>query len=499
MKRGLAPALVALACLGAAPATAQSAPGDIAIADEGNWFGSSGRVLRLRSGEDASLLAGGAPLSDPWAVAVAPDGALLVADEGAEAVFSIDPSGRLDTVVEGHGLQDPSGLALAPGGQAYVSDRQRDEVLRLDLATGALSHVADLHDVTGIATDKAGRLLATDGVALSRIDPGTGAITTVAAGAPLDDPRDVAVQQDGTLYVAGERQIVRVDPDTGAQTLLATGAPLRDPRGIDIDQAGDLVVADGRSGGGAVIHVDRATGTQSILASGAAFRVPAGLAVVGGAGVDPSGGGNGDPSGPAAPPAPPVEPGGPGAPGGPGGSGTPGGPGSPGAAGGITVALPDGTTVTLPPGVTAATSGILGVDFASPAFLRRPRLSATRFRAARRGRAFVAVRTGTRIAFALNEPARVSFTVQKFRHLSRVCRRKLARNSRHRTGTRCRTWISIQGRFSKAAPAGASSVRFRGRLKGRALKPGAYRFVIRARDGAGNVSPATRPKFRIIR
>jgi hypothetical protein len=42
-------------------------------------------------------------------------------------------------------------------------------------------------------------------------------------------------------------------------------------------------------------------------------------------------------------------------------------------------------------------------------------------------------------------------------------------------------------------------VRFRGRLKGKTLRPGAYRFVIRARDGAGNVSKPRRPQFRIVR
>ena len=150
-------------------------------------------------------------------------------------------------------------------------------------------------------------------------------------------------------------------------------------------------------------------------------------------------------------------------------------------------------------GLTPATSGILGVDFAAPSFVGRPKLSATRFRAARRGRAFVAARTGTRISYTLNEAARVTISVQKFRHLSRVCRRRAARRSRHRTGTRCRKWISVKGRFSKAGAAGASSVRFRGRLKGKALKPGAYRFVIRARDGAGNVSKPRRPVFRIVR
>ena len=491
-RRLLPAALLALACGGAAPTAAHSAPGDIGIADEGNWFGSAGRVLRLPSGGDPLLLAGGAPLSDPWAVAVAADGALLVADEGAEAVFSVDPSGTVDTVVDGDGLQDPVGIALAPDGTAYVSDRQRDEVLRLDLATGALSHVADLRNATGIAMDAAGKLLVTDGIALRRIDPGTGAITTVATGAPLDDPRDVAVQLDGTLYVAGAHQVVRVNPATGAQSVLATGAPLSDPRGIDIEPDGDHVVADGRWAGGAVIHVDRETGTKSVLASGGMFRAPSGLGVVGGAGVDQSGGGNGDPDGPAAPPDP-VVPGGPGTP-----AGTPAGPGAPGSTG-TTVTLPDGRVITLPPGVTRATSGILGVDFAAPSFLARPRLHPTRFRAARRGRAFIAVNTGTTISYTLNEAARVSFTVQRFRHLSRICRRKLARNSRHRTGTRCRLWISLKGRFATASAAGADSVRFRGRLKGKALKPGRYRLVIRARDGAGNVTRPRRPVFHIVR
>ena len=496
MRRSLAPALAAFV-LGVMPAAAGAAPGDIGVADEGNWFGSSGRVLRIPTGGAASLLAGGAPLSDPMGIAVAADGTLLVADEGAEAVLSIAPTGAVDTVVSGQGLQDPVGIILAPDGKAYVSDRQRDEVLRLDLATGALAHVADVPNATGLAMDKAGKLLVTDGVALRRIDPGTGAVTTVATGAPLDDPRDVAVEQDGTLYVAGNHQVVRVNPSTGAKSVLATGEPLSDPRAIDIEPDGDLVVADGRWAGGSVIHVDRETGVKSITASGGAFRVPSGLGVVGGAGVDPSGGGNGDPDGPAAPP-PPTDPGTPGEPGTPGGPGeTPGGPGASGT--GITVTLPDGRVVTLPPGVTPATSGIKGVDFSAPSFVGKPKLSATRFRAARRGRSFVAVfRVGTAIQWLLNEPARVTVGVQKHRRLSRVCRRR-ARGSRHRTGTRCRRWITLKGRASKASLAGVSSVRFRGRLKGKTLKPGRYRFVIRARDGAGNLSKPRRPVFRIVR
>ena len=216
--------------------------------------------------------------------------------------------------------------------------------------------------------------------------------------------------------------------------------------------------------------------------------MPAGIAVVGGAGVDPSGGGNGDPDGPAAPPDPvaPTEPGEPGRP-------------APGA-GGTTVTLPDGTVVTLPPGVTAGTSGIRGVDFAAPAFLRKPRLSVTRFRAARRGRAFVAV----------PRPARGSPTASTSPRGSRSASRSSAGSaasaaarsratSRHRTGTAAASGSRSRAASPRRAVAGTSSVRFRGRLKGRALKPGAYRFVIRARDRAGNVSKPRRPKFRIVR
>ena len=245
------------------------------------------------------------------------------------------------------------------------------------------------------------------------------------------------------------------------------------------------------------------------MTGGNLLHRPTGIASVGGAGVDASGGGNGDPTGPAAPPPPPppVDPGGGGGdtPGSGGGGGTGGGgtavPGPGGTTvvrnpdGTFTVTRADGSVVTLPPGVTPATSGIKGVDFVAPGFKSKPRLSVTRFRAARRGKAFISVSIGTRIKWALTEFARVTITVQKRRTLSRICRR--ARSSRHRTG--CRKYVAVKGRYAVASAAGVNSVRFRGRLRGKRLKPGRYRFVIRARDGAGNVSKPKRPTFRIVR
>jgi hypothetical protein len=178
------------------------------------------------------------------------------------------------------------------------------------------------------------------------------------------------------------------------------------------------------------------------------------------------------------------------------GGGAPGGggPGGPGGAGGPGTGDPGAGA----PGGSPGQAGTIAVDTRAPSFVAKPRLHPTRFRAARGRGASIAVRTGTTIVYRLNEPARVTFTVQKHRALSRACRRKLAVN-RHRTGTRCKRWISLKGRFAKASAAGANSVRFTGRLKRRPLPPGSYRLVVRARDAAGNVTRPKRPRFRIVR
>ena len=238
VRRGLAPALVALACLGVAPATARGAPGDIGVADEGNWFGSSGpRAARRPRRRRRAARRGRA--------AERPDGRgrrgrrLAAGGRRGRGGRVLDRARRARSTrwSAATGCRIPSGIALAPDGKAYVSDRQRDEVLRLDLATGALSHVADLENATGLAMDKAGKLLVTDGIALRRIDPGTGAITTVATGAPLDDPRDVAVQLDGTLYVAGDAPGRAREPEQRREDR-ARGGPAAERPARDRHRAG---------------------------------------------------------------------------------------------------------------------------------------------------------------------------------------------------------------------------------------------------------------------
>lgn len=101
--------------------------------------------------------------------------------------------------------------------------------------------------------------------------------------------------------------------------------------------------------------------------------------------------------------------------------------------------------------------------------LRGLSLSPGRFRAGGRG---------TTIAFALSAPADVTFRVER------------------RAGGRYRT---MRGSFSHQGVAGANALRYRGRLSGRALRPGRYRLVAVAADAAGASARTVRTGFVITR
>jgi hypothetical protein len=104
-----------------------------------------------------------------------------------------------------------------------------------------------------------------------------------------------------------------------------------------------------------------------------------------------------------------------------------------------------------------------------------------RFRAAPARR-----RAGARISYALDEDATVTFTVKRI--IQRVVR------GRKRTSYR-----PVRGAFQDAGEVGGNSLRFRGRLGGRRLRPGLYRLIALPVDAAGNTGNAVLARFRIKR
>jgi hypothetical protein len=244
----------------------------------GNRRFRSGRSWALTSVLAIVLLG----LLGPGAAVAAP-GDILVADPdafgGTGGVIRVDPATGARTTVSANGapaggpdFAEPFGLALEADGDILVSD--------------------------GGAFGSAGGVI--------RVDPVTGSRTTVSAnGAPAGgpefrEPGAVALEADGDILVADESAspfggaVIRVDPATGARTTVsANGVPpggpdFTNPFGLALEADGDILVTDydAFGGGGGVIRVDPATGARATVSAndappgGPEFDAPFGVAVV---------------------------------------------------------------------------------------------------------------------------------------------------------------------------------------------------------------------------
>jgi sugar lactone lactonase YvrE len=183
-------------------------------------------------------------------------------------------------------------VELAPG-DILVADRGSG-IIRVDPATGAQTTISsgglfsEDNRPSDIAVEADGDILVTDLARLIRVDPATGAQTIVSSGGSFSDPVGVAVEADGDILVAdqeafGERGgVIRVDPVTGAQTTVSSGGSFWNPQGVAVEGDGDILVADPDmfpSQLGGVIRVDPVTGAQATVSSGGSFGQPEGVEV----------------------------------------------------------------------------------------------------------------------------------------------------------------------------------------------------------------------------
>jgi Ca2+-binding RTX toxin-like protein len=120
------------------------------------------RLIDLRFG-GISTIAAGPPLDTPAGIVTGADGSILLADQGAHAIFRLE-SGKKVAVASGGLLQSPYGIAIAPNGQIFVAD------------PGA-----------------AGQVVGSSG-AILRIDPRTGSVTALATGPVPTQPTGIAIE-----------------------------------------------------------------------------------------------------------------------------------------------------------------------------------------------------------------------------------------------------------------------------------------------------------------
>ena len=203
-----------------------------------------------------------------------PNGDLYATNEDHAGVLRVDRSGVVSTIAN---IDSAYGIAREPSGSLVVADytgAANSGLTRVDPSDGAKQFLAPESPLGasfyGVAAGADGTIYAAQNAAgnLLRLPPG-GAPTVFADG--LSHPVDVEVDIDGSLLVTDEGTnpdtLDRVDPATGAVTTLATLDPSRHIYGLTRGVDGFVYAADVGSPD-AVLRIDPKTGaTRQIIAN----------------------------------------------------------------------------------------------------------------------------------------------------------------------------------------------------------------------------------------
>lgn len=266
-RRSIIAAAVFAAALPAAPVVAADGPITTFAGTIGGFAGDGGPAT-------AALL------NQPEGSAVAPDGAVLIADSRNHVIRRVAPNGVITTVAGtstnpgpfGDGglatlaqLDTPTDVAFGPDGSYYIADQFNDRIRRVK---------------DGIITTFAGTSQGFSG------DGGQ------AIAAQLDAPRELAIMPDGSLLVAdaGNHRIRRIAGGiitTVAGTVQgfagdggpAVAARLNNPRGVTPAATGGFLIAD--AGNNRIRRVDGAGVIRTVVGSSSGFAGDGGLATAG--------------------------------------------------------------------------------------------------------------------------------------------------------------------------------------------------------------------------
>ena len=229
------------------------------------------------------VLASAFVASASQAVPILP-GDLLVTVPGINTVVRAEPPSGATVVHQGASGEAFSDIAIGEDGRIFVIGGQLPapggiRVSEIDPTSDSVRVVTQIAGVNrfGIAIEDAGSLLITDsGGRVLRIDPDSGASSTVTAGGNLVTPTGIVLDDLGDIYLADSfggggggptGQIIHVDHVSGAQTVVSSGGLLSgELRELVFDENGDLLVVDASND--SVVRIDTATGAQSLLSSG---------------------------------------------------------------------------------------------------------------------------------------------------------------------------------------------------------------------------------------
>jgi len=260
---GLTAALTLLLAAGA-----QAAPGDIYTFDPVSKPGAVPRILRIdpATGAQAAVATGTFDAAGAFGLAREPGGTLVLANGIEGNLARINPATGGVTYFATD-LTTPRSIAIDTNGDIYVTDQTGDFVYKVNPATGAKTTLASggaLNTVRGITIGPGGDLFLNDSAGVFRLSKAGGVPVLVKAGAPIANPQDIVAGSDGFLYVTNfGGEVIRVTT-AGVAGAVASGAPLVNLNGAALDAKGNLIVSD-----------------QAAFGSGAIFRIESPVVTVG--------------------------------------------------------------------------------------------------------------------------------------------------------------------------------------------------------------------------
>jgi streptogramin lyase len=193
--------------------------------------------------------------SEPTSIDLEPAGTLLLVENSPGRVLRVDPSNGTVTVLV-PSLTRPYAIAHAPSGTIYVTSSNLLE--RLD-ATGAPTTVAQAQgDIGPIAVAPNGDVYYATATQVFRLTGGAGTPVDIEPGTQFSAPHGLAIAADGAVLVsdAGNDRVSRIDPATGA---VSTLAQIGTPHGLAVADDGTVDVVDSQAN--RVVHLS-ASGTR---------------------------------------------------------------------------------------------------------------------------------------------------------------------------------------------------------------------------------------------